>query len=50
MVESEPKTRRLGYARVSTYGQMLDVWLERLSKESCKPICREEASGIRHEE
>jgi len=29
MPETEPQNRRLGYARVSTYGQTLDAQLER---------------------
>ena len=37
--------RRLGYARVSTYGQTLDAQLEQLRKEGCNPIYREKASG-----
>ena len=45
MTESQPKTRRLGYARVSTYGQTLDAQLEQLRKEGCAKIYREKASG-----
>jgi DNA invertase Pin-like site-specific DNA recombinase len=41
----EPPSRRLGYARVSTYGQTLDAQLEQLRKEGCNPIYREKASG-----
>ena len=45
MTETQPKIRRLGYARVSTYGQTLDVQLEQLKAEGCAPIYRETASG-----
>ena len=45
MTESEPQTRRLGYARASTYGQTLDAQLEQLRKEGCARIYREKASG-----
>jgi len=47
MAESEPKTRRLGYARVSTYGQTLDAQLELLKADECAKIYREKASGAR---
>ena len=36
---------RLGYARVSTYGQTLDAQLEQLRGNGCGPIYREKASG-----
>jgi len=45
MTEKNPLSRRLGYARVSTYGQTLDAQLEQLRKEGCNPIYREKASG-----
>jgi DNA invertase Pin-like site-specific DNA recombinase len=45
MTETEPQDRRLGYARVSTYGQTLDAQLAQLRKEGCAPIYREKASG-----
>jgi DNA invertase Pin-like site-specific DNA recombinase len=45
MIESEPKTRRLGYARVSTYGQTLDAQLEQLRADGCIKIYRGKASG-----
>ena len=52
MTEKNPPSRRLGYARVSTYGQTLDAQLEQLREEGCNPIYREKASGAqptRHE-
>jgi DNA invertase Pin-like site-specific DNA recombinase len=45
MTESERKTRRIGYARVSTYGQTLDAQLEQLRREGGAKIFREKASG-----
>ena len=42
-----PETRRLGYARVSTYGQTLDAQLEQLRAEGCARIYREKATGAR---
>lgn len=45
MTESEPKTRCLGYARVSTYGQTLDAQLEQLKADGCTRIYREKVSG-----
>jgi DNA invertase Pin-like site-specific DNA recombinase len=46
MTETEPKNRRLGYARVSTFGQTLDAQLAQLRKERCAKIYREKASGL----
>jgi DNA invertase Pin-like site-specific DNA recombinase len=45
MTESKLKTRRLGYARVSTYGQTLDAQLEQLKADGCTRIYREKVSG-----
>ena len=47
MPEKHPQTRRLGYARVSTYGQTLDAQLEQLRADGCAKIYREKASGAR---
>jgi DNA invertase Pin-like site-specific DNA recombinase len=45
MTESNSQTRRLGYARVSTYGQTLDAQLEQLRADGSVRIYREKASG-----
>jgi len=47
MTESHAHSRRLGYARVSTYGQTLDAQLEQLRAEGCAKIYREKASGAK---
>jgi Resolvase, N terminal domain len=41
------KKRRLGYARVSTYGQTLDPQLAQLRKGGCAKIYREKATDAR---
>ncbi|MGA8613829.1 MAG: recombinase family protein [Xanthobacteraceae bacterium] len=47
MTETHPPNRRLGYARVSTYGQTLDAQLEQLRAEGCAKIFREKVTGTR---
>ena len=42
-----PQNRRLGYARVSTYGQTLDAQLEQLRADGCAKIFREKVTGAR---
>src|SRR5208282_5098601 len=45
MPEHEPQNRRLGYARVSTYGQTLDAQLDQLRSAGCTKIYREKVTG-----
>ena len=49
MTETHSKKRLIGYARVSTYGQTLDVQLEQLRAAGCgsKHIYREKVTGAR---
>jgi DNA invertase Pin-like site-specific DNA recombinase len=47
MTETHPQNRRLGYARVSTYGQTLDAQLEQLRAAGCSKIYREKVTGAR---
>jgi len=43
MTETQPQTRHLGYARVSTYDQTLDAQLAQLKAQGCGKIYREKA-------
>src|SRR5438067_8650769 len=45
MTETHPQNRRLGYARVSTYGQTLNAQLEQLRGAGCTKIFREKVTG-----
>jgi hypothetical protein len=47
MTAKNSQNRRLGYARVSTYGQTLDAQLAQLRKEGCAKIYREKSGGAR---
>jgi|SRR6516162_2082535 DNA invertase Pin-like site-specific DNA recombinase len=49
MTETYPQNRRLGYARVSTYGQTLYAQLAQLRRAGCTKIYREKATGARPE-
>src|ERR1700740_1464311 len=49
MTETNPEKRLIGYARVSTHGQTLDVQLEQLRAAGCssRNIYREKVTGAR---
>jgi DNA invertase Pin-like site-specific DNA recombinase len=47
MIGTDTQTRRLGYARLSTYGQTLDAQLKQLRRAGCTKIYREKANGAR---
>ena len=49
MTEADRASRIIGYARVSTYGQMLDAELDQLRAAGCasRNIYREKVTGAR---
>ena len=47
MTETDTQIQRLGYARLSTYGQMLDAQLEQFRAEGRAKTFREKVSGAR---
>jgi len=47
MTENSSPTRLIGYARVSSVGQTLDVQLDQLAAAGCRPIYREKVTGTR---
>jgi DNA invertase Pin-like site-specific DNA recombinase len=47
MTETDPPSRLIGYARVSTFGQTLDAQLEQLKAVGCARVYREKATGAR---
>jgi hypothetical protein len=49
MAETHSQNRRLGYARVSTYGQTLDTQLEQLRSAGCTKIFREKVTGAHND-
>jgi predicted site-specific integrase-resolvase len=50
MTGTQPQDRRLGYARVSTYGQTLDNQLEQLRAAGCTAkIYREKVTGAHND-
>src|ERR1700747_2183659 len=49
MTGNHPQNRRLGYARLSTYGQMLDAQLEQLRGAGCTKIFREKVTGAHND-
>jgi DNA invertase Pin-like site-specific DNA recombinase len=49
MTKNQRQTRRLGYARVSIYGQTLDAQLAQLRGAGCTKIYREKVTGAHND-
>jgi DNA invertase Pin-like site-specific DNA recombinase len=49
MTKTHPQNRRLGYARIRTYGQTLDAQLEQLRGAGCTKIYREKVTGAHND-
>src|SRR5580658_380858 len=49
MTRTNPQNCRIGYARVSTYGQTLDAQLEQLRGAGCTKIYREKVTGAHND-
>src|SRR6266581_2605076 len=49
MTGTHPQNGRLGYARVSSYGQTLDAQLEQLPGAGCTKIYREKVTGAHND-
>ena len=47
MLEKHTQNRPVGYARIGTYGQTVDVQLEPLKAAGCGRVYREKATGAR---
>src|SRR6266436_608107 len=49
MTGTRPQNRHLGYARVRTYGQTLDIQLEQVRGAGCTKIFREKVTGAHND-
>jgi DNA invertase Pin-like site-specific DNA recombinase len=49
MTATKPQNHRLGYARVSTYGQTLNAQLEQLRGAGCTKVYREKVTGAHND-